>query len=261
MSDEKSVFSEAPKFNYQEPARDTDWQAFMDVVESRRSVRVYEPEPIPEEIVRNCLRAALLAPTSSNLQPWEFYWVRTPERKASLVKACFSQPAAKTAAEIIVCVARTKTIDRNRHLMLKTLQEMESRQERVPASLKAYYAKLIPMVYTQGPLSLLGLLRKAATSLIGLVRPVPREPNSKSQLQTWAVKTCALACQNLMLAFRAAGYDSCPMEGLDSRRVKKILNLPNDAIVVMAISAGRRAPNGIYGRRIRFDENLFLFEV
>ena len=26
----------------------------------------------------------------------------------------------------------------------------------------------------------------------------------------------------------------------------------------MVISAGKRAPNGIYGKRIRFDNNLFI---
>ena len=58
----------------------------------------------------------------------------------------------------------------------------------------------------------------------------------------------------------AINYDTCPMEGYDSARVKKILKLPKDAVVTMIISAGKRASNGVYGPRIRMDKDLFLFE-
>ena len=48
------------------PALDAD--GFMEVVESRRSVRVFAKDPVPEEVVDACVRAAQLAPNSSNLQ-------------------------------------------------------------------------------------------------------------------------------------------------------------------------------------------------
>jgi hypothetical protein len=51
------------------------------------------------------------------------------------------------------------------------------------------------------------------------------------------------------------------MEGMDSSRVRKLLELPRTAEVCMVISAGKRAKNGIYGERIRFDPALFLFEA
>ena len=42
----------------------------------RRSVRVYDPEqPIDPTIVKDCIQQATLAPTSSNLQLWEFYHI------------------------------------------------------------------------------------------------------------------------------------------------------------------------------------------
>ena len=64
-----------------------------------------------------------------------------------------------------------------------------------------------------------------------------------------------------MLSLRAAGYDSCPMEGMDGVRVKKLLNLPSQAEICMVISAGKRAPGGVYGPRIRFDSSYFIHEV
>ncbi len=64
-----------------------------------------------------------------------------------------------------------------------------------------------------------------------------------------------------MLAFSAHGFDTCPMEGFDSRRVKKILGLPRSSTVVMAISVGKRKPEGVYGPRLRFPSEQFIFEV
>jgi len=64
-----------------------------------------------------------------------------------------------------------------------------------------------------------------------------------------------------MLSLRAYGYDSCPMEGYDSKIIKKLLDLPGDALVVMVIAAGKRAKGGIYGKQIRFDSHRFIKEV
>jgi nitroreductase len=64
-----------------------------------------------------------------------------------------------------------------------------------------------------------------------------------------------------MLAVVAQGYACCPMEGYDEARVKKILGLGRHAHVVMGIGIGRGHPGGIYGQQIRFDRDLFVFEV
>lgn len=234
-----------------------NWDEFRKVAESRRSVRVYDGTAIPEEHVRAVLDLALLAPNSSNLQPWEFHWVRTPEKRARLVEACLSQPAASTAAELIVCVARSGTWPDMRARMLRVLDGRAG----VPAAVRDYYRKLVPLVYTVGPLGLLARLRGLAMFCVGVFKPVPREPSSRAELRTWAVKSTALACENIMLGFRARGWDTCPMEGMDSRRIKKLLSLPGDATVVMVISAGRRARKGVYGPRIRFERGLFIKEV
>ena len=253
-----TVFSSALKMDYEEPAPEVDAEAFRQVVESRRSVRVYDGTPVPEDVMRNCLDLALLAPNSSNLQPWEFYWVRSADKRAALVEACFSQPAAKTAAEIVVVVARTKTWRDNARRMLELMQQADPPP---PMAVADYYKKLVPLAYTVGPWGIFGKFKKALLFGVGLFRPVPRNISSESDLVTWAVKSTALACENLMLAFRAYGFDTCPMEGLDSVRVQKLLKLPPDAVIVMAISIGKRAADGVYGRQLRFDRSHVIFEV
>ena len=54
---------------------------FFEVVKKRRSVRKFNDSEVPQDVMRKCLKASLLAPNSSNLQPWEFYWVRSLKKK------------------------------------------------------------------------------------------------------------------------------------------------------------------------------------
>ena len=90
---------------------------FFEIIDKRRSVRKFSNKTIPEEVIIKALNAALLAANSSNLQPWEFYWVKDDNKKEDLIKACFSQNAAKTAQELIVAVSRIDTWKRNRSLI------------------------------------------------------------------------------------------------------------------------------------------------
>jgi nitroreductase len=231
---------------------------FFEAIEARRSVRKFKPEAVDEDKIRKAIQAALLAPNSSNMQPWEFYWVRSPEKKAALAAACFSQPAATTAAELIVAVARVDTWKRNLALMLATFEKSSGK---VPASALSYYRKLVPMMYWKDPFGIAGLLSWLVFTIVGFFKPVPRSPYSRSALFAMVSKTTALACENLMLALTAQGLGSCPMEGFDERRVKKILGLGRGSQVVMIVSTGVADSAGVFGPRIRFDSALFVHEV
>ena len=163
----------------------------------------------------------MLAANSSNLQPWEFYWVKDDNKKEDLIKACFSQNAAKTAQELIVAVSRIDTWKRNRNLILKNYKE---KGKLIPI-IEKYYNKVIPLSYAHDRIGLLGVLKKILSffiSIVGLFKPVARGPIFKHDVFEIVTKTTALACQNFMMALVAQGYDSCPMEGFDHKRVKKI---------------------------------------
>lgn len=248
------ILEKVPDLNWKEPVPDINVEEFRKVVMSRRSIRVFEPTPIPEEVTQDCLNMGLLAPNSSNLQPWEFYWVRTPEVKSELVKICMNQPAARTAAELIVCVARSDTWPIVQQQIIGEL----SQQPNAPKSALDYYKKIVPMFYRQGILGWYGVAKSILFFFRGMKTPTPREPVSESDMTLWATKSTSLACENIMLAFRAHGYDSCPMEGFDSRRLKKLLSLPRRSSVTMVIGAGKRGKNGVYGPRYRFSRSQFV---
>lgn len=260
MSSGTEIFSRIPKTGHHEEMLPVNHQEFMNIVLNRRSIRVYTEEKIPDEIVQKCLDIALLAPNSSNLQPWEFYWVQTPAKLKKLQAFCMGQPAAKTSQTLIVAVARSKSWNQARKKMVQVFDQNKDKVH-IPKSAYAYYEKLAPLLYGQGFLNLKGLAKRIIFNLVGIFKVVPRGPFSSSDMKLWATKSTSLACQNLMMAFSSFGYDTCPMEGFDEKRVKGLLNLPCDASVVMVVSAGKRAHNGLYGPRIRFDNSDFIKKV
>jgi nitroreductase len=228
---------------------------FKKLIKARRSVRKFDGIEIPNEISLDCLDTGLLAPNSSNLQTWEFIRVKNKSIIEKLAVACFSQSAARTASELIVCIART---DKALEHCKKTLEEFKKLPIETPKAALEYYGKLAPFVYTVGPLSLFAPVKWLFFTIAGIFKVVPREPLTKSDIKLWAVKSCALACENIMLAYRSYGYDTCPMEGFDSYRVKKILNLNSEQHIVMILGAGKCVPGGIYGPQMRFPKENFI---
>jgi nitroreductase len=225
----------------------------FEVINTRRSVRKYTNETVPPEVIHRALDAALLAPNSSNMQTWSFYWVRSPEKKRRLVEACLSQGAAATAQELLVAVACPRNWKRNQRALLDYF-----RTQAVPPLVFKYYEKLIPMVYGY---QILAPLKWLLYSITGFFRPIMRRPWSWKDREEVCIKSVALACENFMLAITAQGFDTCPMEGLDEVRVKKILGLHLSDRVVMAISVGKRDPRGIWGERFRLPKNHVVYEI
>jgi len=233
---------------------------FFELINKRRSVRKFSDVEVPEVVMKKCLKASILSANSSNLQPWEFYWVKSKEKKKLVVEACFSQNAAKTAKEIVIAVARIDTWKRNRNLIV---EEYKKQNKFIPI-INNYYNKLIPFVYYHDRLGIAGLIKRIIyvfINIFGYFKPVPRGPIYKHELFETVTKTTALACQNFMMALVAEGFDSCPMEGFDEKRIKKILKLNWKCHVVMIFGIGKADSKGIYGERFRIDDDLVIKEV
>ena len=232
-----------------------------EAIEYRRSVRKYLDIQLDEEKVKNCIKNATLAPNSSNMQLWEFYHVTDNETLKKLSKACFDQNAAKTAINMVVFVARRDKWRERAKYNLDFLEDMFDKQEKKGIDVerrrkvsRRYYKKLMPTIYTDF-LGIVGYYKKILSFFIGLFRPIYREVLfSDSRVITH--KSVALAAENFMLSMAEIGYDTCPMEGSDTTRVKKILKLPSKAEITMIIGCGIRAENGVYTERFRvpFDD-------
>ncbi len=226
-----------------------------DAIAYRRAVRVFREEEIDPEKVRDCIANGVLAPTSSNLQLWEFIHVTDPEILEQLSMACFNQNAAKTARQLVVVLARRDAWRQRARANIAFLEEQfkgvsGARWKRREKFAMNYYRRLIPTLYTDF-LGIPGYFRYVFFFVLGLFRPVYRQVRT-SDLRVVAHKSAALAAENFMVSMAAIGYDTCPMEGFDSLRVKKILNLPGGAEINMVIGCGLRdEEKGVYGPRFR----------
>lgn len=220
----------------------------------RRSVRKYDPkQALDKKEVQKCIQEATLAPSSSNLQLWEFYHITDPKILKALSIACFGQSAASTALQLVIPVVRKdlwkKRAAANVAFLTEQFNNQETRDARREKIAMQYYKKGIPTLYSD-LFGILGGIKKIVAAITGLFRPMYREV-SAGDLRVVAHKSTALAAQNFMVAMAVKGMDTCPMEGFDSKRAKKILGLPSSAEISMIIGCGYRDKGGVYGPRFR----------
>lgn len=228
---------------------------FFETIERRRSIRKFSDTPIPDDLVKRALEAATLAPNSSNVQSWDFYWTtRGGNSHERLVEACLSQGAASSSSHLIVITADYRKWRRSRPQILqwieRTIQQAAPGKPNIPPNMRDYYEKLVPMMYMNA-FGLLGALRWIAFRLIGLFRPIMLSPSGHRDLQEIAVKSAALACENFVLAMTAQGAGTCMMEGFDESRVRRALKLRRCQRVVMVIAVGEPTERGRWGERFR----------
>jgi nitroreductase len=231
-----------------------------EIINYRRSVRHYKDEPLNSDKVKHCIELATLAPNSSNMQLWEFYHVIDTTILKKLSVACLNQGAATTAQQMVVFVTR-QDLYRKRAAKMLGLETQnilknspEVKQAKRIKTWKLYYGKVMPFLYMSF-FGFLGIVRKIFVNIIGLFRPIVYQV-SENDMRVVVHKTCALAAQTFMLAMANENYDTCPMEGFDSKKVKGILKLPYGADINMVVSCGIRDENGVWGDRMRvpFDE-------
>ena len=207
----------------------------------RRAIRVYDKtKHIDTERVADCLRLAQLAPTSSNMQLWECYHITDTK---TLVRPNYVKRRATT---------------------ILTFQERNIRehfpkekQEKYLKRWSMYYKKAIPFLYGRF-FGLFGLLRKGLMQLLTPFRPMLHQ-TSEADGNVILHKSCALVAETFMLAMSEIGYDTCPLEGFDSWRVKRALHLPFSAQISMIVSCGIRDEATELGERFRipFEEQYF----
>ncbi|WP_426094327.1 nitroreductase family protein [Flavobacterium sp. DSR2-3-3] len=237
-------------------------KSVSEAIKYRRSVRIFKNEAIDAEKVKLCIQLATLAPTSSNMQLWEFYHIVSPEIIQEIAKASFDQNAAKTAQQLVVVVARKdlwpkrvqSNIDFLKNLYGEKPKEAYSKREKFALN---YYQKIIPTLYFDF-LGIIGMLKFLVFQIIGIFKPIYRQAR-QSDMRIVAHKSAGLAAQNFMISMAAINYDTCPMEGFDSLRIKKIVHLPASAEINMILGCGIRDENGVYGKRFRipFEETYF----
>lgn len=186
----------------------TDLLTVREAAEARRSIRAYEPGPMPAEDLREILRVTSLAPSAFNLQPWRFVVVETPEAKEVLAGAAFNQRQVRSAPAVLVLYTDMKD----------TLEHVdEVMHPGMPAPQRAASRDTILKMFAA------------------------RTDEAREQ---WGAEQGNIALGYLLLAAEAHGYQTSPMAGFDADAVKRVLGLPAHVRIPALVAIGRGAEEG-----------------
>ena len=233
---------------------------FDEIIEKRRSNRKFDENvEVPNEVIQKSLERSILSPNSSNMQLWEFYWIQDPVEREKYTALCLGQSAAKTAKQIVVFVTRADLWKQRANWNYERVKEgIKGEPNKLQKRGLDYYTKLMPLAYRSDIFGFWAFVRRSISFFGGLSKPFYRMGGKADQRVT-VHKSCALAAQTFMLSIAAEGFESCPMEGFDAKRVKKALNLPAGAEINMIISVGKATSEGVWGPRNRVPYNEVVF--
>ncbi len=182
--------------------------ALYAAIESRRSIRSYSAEAVPAALLERLLRAAGMAPSSHNRQPWRFVLLRDP------AAAALAQAMGERLAE-----------DRHRD---------GDAPELIDRDVARSHARI-----TGAPLLLLVCVT---------LEEMDSYPDARRREAEFlmAVQSTAMAAQNLMLAAAAEGFATCWMCAplFCPETVRELLALPPAWQPQGLITLGRPASAG-----------------
>jgi nitroreductase len=223
------------------------WSAFKRANRQRRAIRDFDGVPIPDAEIVAILNEGLLAPSSSNAQPFVIHWLRTPALKAAGAAACRNQRAARSAATLLVFVAANR-------FALETTSMFRSYVEstsELGAKAKAYhlqqlktgraFLRIAPSVFWSPLYSLL-------STLFPSLSLIPLGPKA---VRNWAARNALFAAQTVMLAASARGLDTCPMEGFSPQKLSRILGLKRGDVIPIVVAVGHRRVDALLEPRWR----------
>jgi hypothetical protein len=153
-------------------------------------------------------------------------------------------------------VAHTDTWKRTCHHILETLKSRGILRK----SQRQYWETFMPFLYRTGPWGFFGVLKGLASRGLSLLRP-SHNFLTRPDVRVVAHKSTALAAATFMLALRAESYDSCPMEGFDPWRAKRLLKLSSGGEVSMFLAIGKRGPKAIWWDRILVPREWVVREI
>jgi len=202
------------------PDETAGWSAVgvFDAMYTLRATRVYEDRPIPATTLSQILRAATMACSAGNTQPWEFVLVTqraTKQQLKSLLSAAFAQAdreRVQTADQLIDGSGRPVT----GHAAIDNI-------DRVGAIVMVFW----------NPDRGVRFQGEYEENLDGTLRSVRYMPGGRSS-------SLYPACQNMMLAAQALGVSSLftTFFGLVEAGVKELLHAPARMFLECAVFLG-----------------------
>lgn len=174
----------------------------LEAITARRAIKHYDPtHRLTEAEIRQLFEAAMQSPTAFNIQHWRFVAVTDPEVRQQIRAVAWDQAQVTDASLLIVLCADKDAWKKDAGRYWKD----------APQPVQDF---LVPAIggYYEG-----------------------REQVQRDE----CMRSTGLAGMTIMLAAKAMGYDSCPMDGFDFDAVAKIINLPEDHLISFMIAVGK----------------------
>jgi nitroreductase len=223
------------------PTLEGNMSEILDIILRRRAVKVFDPVDISVETRDQILKAASVAPSSFNSQPYRFYWVQSPEKLKRAARLCFGQKPAATASALVVAVADIASWRETAQAEIAWMRTAGCfSAEKIAEAEKRM--KLGKWFFLQGWFGIFGILKLMILRTIHLWTITGTIPVARKGMFKWAGKSAALACANLMIAAEALGLNTCPMEGFDDLRLASLVGLsPKHHEILMVIAVGKKS--------------------
>lgn len=174
----------------------------MTAVEARRAIKQFDPNhAMTEEEIRKLVSLVVLSPTAFNIQHWRLVLVRNRQLRESIRVVSWMQPQITDASMLVIICADLKAWERQPERYWRNVPH--DVREGVLAAIEEYYRE--------------------------------REQLQRDE----AMRSCGIAAQTMMLAAKAMGYDSCPMDLSDLDEVARLINLPEDHASAMFVAVGK----------------------
>ncbi len=192
-----------------------------EAISTRRAIKKFDSTyKMTSQQVDSLMNLAILSPTSYNQQNWRFVTIVDQSIKEKVSEAARGQSQPSDGSLVIVLCGNMNAWkeDPLRYWKNSTLEK----QEHVKNAMHAKYAD--------------------------------NDQNQRDE----AIRSCGFAAQTIMLAARHMGLDSCPMVGFEYDQLAKIINLPDDHLIVMMIVVGKAAePAAPRGGQLPLDQVVF----
>ncbi len=174
----------------------------LEAITARRAIKHYDPtHQMTEAEIRQLLEAAMQAPTAFNIQHWRFVTVTDPELRKQIRTVAWDQAQVTDASLLIILCADKDAWKKDAARYWKDAPQPV--QDILVPAIGGYYQD--------------------------------REQVQRDE----CMRSTGLAGMTLMLAAKAMGYDSCPMDGFDFDAVAKLIQLPEDHLISFMIAIGK----------------------
>ncbi len=195
------------------------------LIRDRRSVRKYDPDfKIAKEEILEMLEEATLAPSTSNLQPWEFLVFLDPEERKDLRAIAYNQEQIETASAVIA-VLGDKEFHENIDLVYDSMTEAGYVDEASKAVLVGNARKTYPYA--------------------------PDE--ARKNLATF---DSGLAAMQFMLIAKERGYATGPMGGFDKVKFAERFNVADRYFPIVLITIGKENASAYQTTRIAIEDKV-----